>query len=78
MTNLNDNFDKLQSKFNYVDQMPGNIVALDNQQKIVAISNDHLKLCGWKTAEQAYGKTWYDAPCPASEIANQFINEDKK
>lgn len=64
-------------EFDFITNLPQLISVKDTDSVFVNFTHDLAKLVGWKSAENAYGKTDYDFPCKASEFASEFIRIDK-
>ncbi len=68
----------MNTHYDCLHDLPFLIIAKDTQSRYLSLSNVFSKLVGWKTFEEAIGKTDYDIPCQASEFAEYFIETDKK
>jgi len=64
--------------FDFVNSLPGLVVAKDNQSVYLNISDDFAQLLGWKSADECHGKTDYEIPCDAVRFAKEFIAMDQK
>lgn len=53
-------------------QLPGIVTWTDEKQRYIGFNKSHVDLCGFKSAEQAYGKTCHDIPCKATELSDVF------
>ncbi|NRB10251.1 MAG: PAS domain-containing protein [Rickettsiaceae bacterium] len=68
----------LITRFEYLKNFPGHVVVKDVNSNYQVISKDFSSDFGWKTVNEVIGKTDYDIPCKASELAESFRNIDRK
>src|SRR4051812_12114729 len=61
----------------FVNVFSGLAGVKDTQSKFLSMSKGALNLLGWKSTEECFGKSDYDIPCKASELADAFIKVDK-
>jgi DNA-binding CsgD family transcriptional regulator len=64
--------------YSYVKNIPLLTCIKNSQLTYLAISDMTAKFLGWNSSEDACGKTDYDLPCSAVELAPLFATKDKK
>lgn len=62
----------------FMQSLPGLFLIKNLNSVFLNMTSNLVKLVGWRTVEQSFGKTDYDVPCKVSEFAPQFINLDKR
>lgn len=68
----------MMKDLNFINELPGLVIAKDCQSRYLNISPAFAKLLGWKSAHECQGVTDYEIPCKAVEFADEFIKLDKK
>lgn len=58
-------------------QLPGLVLWEDLDQRFLGLNQEHLDLLGYRSLEQALGKTVYNLPCKACELAETFSAEER-
>ena len=54
-------------------RLPGLVLWIDSNRKNLGLNEAHAKVLGYKRVEDALGKTTFDIPCKAVELAETFF-----
>lgn len=65
-------------KADIINSLPGLFTIKNLNSRFTAFSPELAKLTGWKSVDDAIGKTDYDTPSDLAEFAEEFIKLDKK
>ncbi|NRB10778.1 MAG: hypothetical protein HRU35_04090 [Rickettsiaceae bacterium] len=65
-------------QFEYLRDLPGYFFVKNSNSYYQSVSEDFAHALGWNSISQAIGKSDYNIPSGASELAKEFINIDQK